>query len=201
MDFREICDFFGGSIFLEEPRGNFKSSEERIQEREANANQSSDDEKAACLLLNIVHAALVGNIANEDGKPSCQTYLNAFYAEDRSQRWLFRVRSFSILLATWQFYPPLFRFCSLQRGPSSMLIETTLNPPKHILRLYQLNLAMIDDIDPLDKLEFSIIAALWMLSHRGLEAARVSNPSYVFHMPKPEHLVTIGTSSRIAAIN
>ena len=187
MDFREICDFFGGSIFLEEPRGNFRSSEERIQEREANVDQSSDDEKAACLLLKIVHAALVGNIANEDGKPSCQTYLNAFYAEDRSQRWLFRVRSFFILLATWQHYPPLFRFCNLQRGPSSMLIETTLNLPKYLLRIYQLNLGMIDDVDPLDKLEFGIIAALWMLSHRGLEAARVSNPSYIFHTPKPEH--------------
>ena len=187
MDLREICDFFGGSIFLEEPRGNFNSSEERIQEREANANQDSDDEKAACLLLKIVHAALVGNIANEDGKPSCQTYLKTFYAEDRSQRWLFRARSYSILLATWQFYPPLFRFCNLQRGPSSMLIETTLNPPKHLLHFYSLNVEMIDDVDPLDKLEFSIIEALWTLSHRGLEAARVSNPSYIFHDPKPEH--------------
>ncbi|KAL8820776.1 MAG: hypothetical protein Q9191_007448, partial [Dirinaria sp. TL-2023a] len=143
MDFRETCNFFGGSIFVEEPRGDFKSSEERIQEREANINQSSDDEKAACVLLRIVHSALVGNIANEDGKPSCQTYLNAFYAENRSRRWLFR--------------------------------------------LYQLNLEMIDVVDPLDKLEFSISAALWTLSHCGLEAARVSNPSYIFHNPKPEN--------------
>ena len=187
MDLREICDYFGGSIFLEEPRGNFNSTEERIQEREANVDKSSDDEKAACLLLRIVHAALIGNIANEDGKPSCQTYLNTFYAENRSQRWLFRARSFSILLATWQLYPPLFRFCSLQRGPSSMLIETTLHPPEHLLLLYQLNLEMIDDVDPLDKLEFSIIAALWTLSHRGLEAARISNPSYIIYTPKPEH--------------
>ena len=77
--------------------------------------------------------------------------------------------------------PEISRFCSLQRGPSFVLIETALNPPRHPSRLYALNIEMINDVEPLDRLKFGIIVALWTLSHRGLEAARVSNPSYIFY--------------------
>ena len=185
MDFREVCDFFGGSIFIEEPRGDFADALSRIEDREANAVNSSEDEKAALLLLRLVQAALVGNITGVDGKPSFQTHVQPLYSGGFGKRWLFRTRSYVLLLSTWQFYPPLFRFCSLQRGPSSMLIDTTLNPHAHHSRLVEQCLEMINDVEPLDQLEFSVIREVWTMSHRALEAARVSNPAYIFHSPTP----------------
>lgn len=80
MDFREVCDFFGGSVFVEEPRGDFADALTRIEAREANAMNPSEDEKAALLLLRLVQAALVGNITNVDGRPSFQTHVQALYA-------------------------------------------------------------------------------------------------------------------------
>lgn len=185
MDFREVCDFFGGSVFVEEPRGDFADALTRIEAREANAMNPSEDEKAALLLLRLVQAALVGNITNVDGRPSFQTHVQALYAGGFGKRWLFRTRSYVLLLSTWQFYPPLFRFCSLQRGPSSMLINTTLNPHAHHSRLVEQCLEMINDVEPLDQLEFCVTREVWTLSHRALEAARVSNPAYMFHSPTP----------------
>lgn len=42
-----------------------------------------------------------------------------------------------------------------------MLIETILNPLKHILRLKQQRLNMIDDVDLIEKLEFVVTKELW----------------------------------------
>ena len=185
MDFREVCDFFGGSIFIEEPRGDFTEALIRIDRREANAINCSEDEKAALLLLRLIQAALAGKVTSVDGKPSYVTLVQSLYSGGFSKRWLFRTRSYVLLLSTWQFYPPLFRFCSLQRGPSNMLINTTVNPYAHNYRLVEQCLEMINDVDTLDQLEFCIFREVWTLSHRALEAARVSNAAYKFHSPAP----------------
>ena len=185
MDFREVCDFFGGSIFIEEPRGDFADALTRIEDREANAVNTFEDEKAALLLLRLVQAALVGNITGVDGKPSFQTYVQSLYSGGFGERWLFRTRSYMLLLSTWQLYPPLFRFCSLQRGPSNMLINTTLTPHAHQSRLVEQCLERINNFGPLDQLEFCVMREVWTLSHRALEAARVSNPAYIFHSLTP----------------
>ena len=185
MDFREVCDFFGGSIFIEEPRGNFADALSMIEDREATAINPSEDEKAALLLLRLIQAALVGNITSVNGKPSFATHLQSLYSGGFGKRWLFRSRSYALLLSTWQFYPPFFRFCSLERGPSSMLMDTTLNPHAHHCRLVEQCLDLINDVDPLDQLEFCVIREVWTLSHCALEAARVSNPAYMFHLPNP----------------
>ena len=66
-----------------------------------------------------------------------------------------------------------------------MLINTTINPYAHHYQLVEQCLELINDMDPLDQLEFCISREVWTLSHRALEAARVSNPSYIFHSPAP----------------
>lgn len=66
-----------------------------------------------------------------------------------------------------------------------MLINSALNPHAHHSRLVEQCLEMINDVDPLDQLEFCVIREVWTLSHRALEAARVSNPAYIFHSPTP----------------
>ena len=183
MDFREVCDFFGGSVSIEEPRGNFADALKKIEDREANAVDPSEDERAALLLLKGVHAALIGNIRNEGGNPTFQTYLQALNSGLFGSRWVFRSSSYILLLSTWQLFPPFFRFCNLHRGSSAMLIEITLNPHAHQIQLVEQCLKMIEDVEPLDELEFCIIHEVWTLSHRVLEAARVSNPAYIFHSP------------------
>ena len=100
MDFREVCEFFGGSIFIEEPRGDFADALNRIEDREANAINCSQDEKAALLLLRLIQAALAGKVTTVDGKSSYTTLVDSLYSGGFGKRWLFRTRSYVLLLST-----------------------------------------------------------------------------------------------------
>ena len=181
MDFREICEFFGGSIFIEEPRGNLMHSHEMIKRREASITDASSDEKAAVLLLKLIQSALVGNFVKYEDGPNFQECMQPLLSGIFGARWKFRAQSYILLVASWQLYPPLFRFCTILRGPSSMLLHA-----KYPIHAYNSHLATdcleeLDNVEPLDELEFRIIREVWTVSHRALEAARVSNPSYLYH--------------------
>ncbi|MCJ1377613.1 hypothetical protein MMC17_000708 [Xylographa soralifera] len=181
MDFRDVCDIFGGTIFLEEPRGDFATAHEQIKHRENSVAEASDDEKAAILLLKAIHAAFVGSLFGDDKSPKFQQYMRPLYLGDFGPRWQFRITSYIILVSSWQFYPPLFRFCSLERGPLAMLLDTISQAHAHNSRLVTELLELVDEVEPLDELEFRIIREVWTLSQRALEAARISNPSYLYH--------------------
>ncbi|MCJ1437293.1 hypothetical protein MMC27_006679 [Xylographa pallens] len=182
MDFRDVCDIFGGTIFLEEPRGNFATAREQIEHRERSAAEASNDEKAAILLLKAIHAALVGSLFGDDESPKFQQYMSPLYQGDFGPRWQFRIKVYIVLVSSWQFYPPLFRFCTLERGPVSMLLDTISQAHAHNSRLVKELLDLVDEVEPQDELEFRIIREVWTLAQRALEAARISNPSYLYHV-------------------
>ncbi|MCJ1283430.1 hypothetical protein MMC26_002759 [Xylographa opegraphella] len=181
IDFREVCDIFGGTIFLEEPRGNFATAREQIKQREHSVAEASNDEKAAIPLLKAIHVALVGSLFGDDESPKFQQYMSPLYVGDFGPRWQFRIKAYIVLVSSWQFYPPLFRFCSLERGPMSMLLDTISRAHVHNSHLVTELLESVDGVEPLDELEFRIIREVWTLSHRALEGARISNPSYLYH--------------------
>ena len=154
MDFREICEYFGGSIFIEEPRGNLASVPERIKEREASIADASSDEKVAVLLLKFVYSALIGNSVNYDNGPKFQGCMQPLLSGEFGTRWKFRAKSYVLLICSWQLYPPLFRFCTLQRGPSSMLLHAGYPAHAYNCRLVKECLEELDNVEPLDELEF-----------------------------------------------
>ncbi|MCJ1290509.1 hypothetical protein MMC34_002048 [Xylographa carneopallida] len=181
MDFREVCEVFGGTIFFEEPRSNFATAYGQIEHREESLTEASDDERAAILLLKAIHAALVGSLFGDDESPKFLRYMRPLYEGEFGPRWEFRIKAYNVLVSSWQFYPPLFRFCSLERGPMAMLLNTISQAHVHNSRLVRELLDLVNEVDPLDELEFRIIREVWTLSHRALEAARMSNPSYLYH--------------------
>ena len=63
----------------------------------------------------------------------------------------------------------------------SMLLDTISQAHANNSRLVKELLELVDEVEPLDELEFRIIREVWTLSPRALEAARLSNPSYLYH--------------------
>ena len=157
MDFRDVCDIFDGTIFLEEPRGNFATAQEQIEHRERSVAEASTDEKAAVLLLKAIHAALVGSLYGDDESPNFRQYMSPLYPGDFGPRWQFRIKLYILLVSSWQFYPPLFRFCTLERGPVSMLLDTISQAHANNSRLVKELLELVDEVEPLNELEFRII--------------------------------------------
>ena len=87
MDFRDVCDIFGGTVFLEEPRGSFATAHEQIKHLEQSVAEGSNDEKAAILLLKAIYAALIGSLFGDDENPKFQQYMRPLYLGDCGPRW------------------------------------------------------------------------------------------------------------------
>ncbi|KAH6869132.1 CHAT domain-containing protein [Thelonectria olida] len=68
MDFTQVIEVFGGTIFAEEYRTNFKDSEDWIQafESATATNTPTNEERAALLLLRAIQDALRGNLSGAD---------------------------------------------------------------------------------------------------------------------------------------
>lgn len=115
MDFREVCDFFGGSPFYEDLHINFASVRLKLQSRIAITNFTSFDETGSIILLSGILSLLEGNIWNATTlfEHLRERAISARY----DRRWVLRANIYSALACIWREFPPLLQPCELE-GPA-----------------------------------------------------------------------------------
>ena len=173
MGFREVCEIFGGSIFVEEPRGSFVEAYKRIEQLKETLTVKDTKKHAALLLLKGIHAALISNLHNDERccQKCLQLLCKAILARDGS----LGLGSISCLFLPGN----SIQRCSASIHSKEALLEAVTDAHVHDPSLADQCLAGISTLDPLDELEFFIICEVWTLSHRGLEAARAVLVTYI----------------------
>ena len=107
MDFKDISDHFGGTIFPEEYRGDFKKSEKRIEDLENELSPQSDaEEHARALLLRAVLSMFTGD---PSAAKACLEKLRSM-AKRLDSNWIARSETYMFRNFSLQRVPPVIRF-------------------------------------------------------------------------------------------
>ncbi|KAL2817047.1 hypothetical protein BDW59DRAFT_175587 [Aspergillus cavernicola] len=119
MNFEKITSLMGGTLSIEEYRGDFAHIISTIATLEKSAGfRTSSESQARVLLLKAVRSMLCGNL----GESRCVLSALSDLAADLDERWAFRIKSYERLCAYLQLVPPLLRFQS-QFGSSASTIR------------------------------------------------------------------------------
>ncbi|KAH8751163.1 CHAT domain-containing protein [Hyaloscypha finlandica] len=112
MDFREICDFFGGTVFYDDLRGDLTDIRRKLSSLYSESPLPSINNTAKLILLEAVWNLLTGDFNNA-------AILLHSLTDDGiyGPRWCFRGHAYTGLMITWIEFPPLFKQCDLS-GPS-----------------------------------------------------------------------------------
>ncbi|CAI6331711.1 unnamed protein product [Periconia digitata] len=161
MDFRDVCNIFGGTPFYDDLHTNIKAAHKSLDARVADAFEPSIEQDASITLLRAIICLLEGDLK------SATNYLTSLHNNDmytqQHPRWAFRAKAYSALLSVWRDYPPLLRPCNL-RGPA---LVTWMNNRKYnngagFLR----DCAQVaQEMPELDVLEYKVIRAICMSYH------------------------------------
>jgi hypothetical protein len=172
MDFKGVCAFFGGTIFYEEFRGDFKTLQSKIEQYYAYSIDDYSEEAAAGILLRSILSFLTGDFYL--GVESLGPMMEGWYGE----RWMFRAFSYLLFQLTVRAYPPLFRSRPQVIGPSGVILEVEFKAEERASIYIVQCVPQLGHVTKLDQLEFRVFLFLWLFSSRGLEAARLKNPAY-----------------------
>lgn len=170
MDFREICSFFGGSIFYEELRGDLKEIRARIDQEECDVSvECTSDERARILLLNAVWNLLSGNFK------IAKNFLDDLIDGNYGPQWTFRAHAYIILHHTWYKHPPIFRTSSLKKGIGMNVLESQEGAKKPVS--FQYCLDHIGELGLMESLEYGVIAETWCVYVFLYDEAWQENPA------------------------
>ena len=173
MDFREVCDIFGGSIFYEDLRGNFVEIEELISSRYPHEEGDYYSEQfAARTLLESIVRFLKGDFwFGVQGLGSMTEGWNG-------DRFAFRAYSYLLFHLSLRCNPPLFRNKPYQSGPISFILAHEFDDDTRAVT-YASNLQrLMKHATPLDVLEAHVFHNLWSLSYYGIDQALLKNPGF-----------------------
>lgn len=121
MDFKEVCDIFGGSIFPEEIRGNLAELSYRLSRPPSCLGPQTITAWACENLLRAIWHALSGHMLDQF------TVLAHLISQPAlPERWLFRAHAYRILFLSWFEQPTCFRFCSLTGSPAKVTSDNGL---------------------------------------------------------------------------
>lgn len=118
MDFEEVCNYFGGSIFPEQFRGNLAELAFKLDQCEQDPNPQTAEIQARNTLLRAIWHSLSANPIE-----AFPLILKLISQADLPKRWTFRAHAYRILLASWSEQPPCFRFCSLSGSSANVTSE------------------------------------------------------------------------------
>ena len=121
MDFKEVCKFFGGSIFPEEARSNLAELSYRIGQPSSYFGPQTVTTWACENLLRAIWHALSGQTLDQF-RPIAQLISQP----GLPGRWLFRAHAYRILFLSWFEHPASFRFCSLTGSPAKVTSDSGL---------------------------------------------------------------------------
>jgi hypothetical protein len=129
MDFKEISDFFGGTVFPEEYRGDFKLIEVRINGLEKHLSLSSSvEDRAKVFLLRAILSMLTGDLKVASG------FLEKILAfgTELDLRWRARCKAYKFRIFSMQRVPPAIRFRPELSSSSSPIRDAELNTLKEV---------------------------------------------------------------------
>ncbi|KAF7550497.1 hypothetical protein G7Z17_g5681 [Cylindrodendrum hubeiense] len=115
MDFKQICDVLGGTIFYEEFCGNLNECRHRIQVMESAV---PDSAKTSAVVLWAIYEMMVGQL------DKARERLQSLLRRDLSERWNLRCEAYLILVENWRAFPPLFRPRSFVRNIPLQIWQT-----------------------------------------------------------------------------
>lgn len=168
MDFRLVSEFFGGSIFPEEYRADYKDTDQKIKALESTISVSSSVwEKAFVLILRTVHSAMSGDFTRAD-EYLCQ--ISRLSDSDFGVYWPFRRSAYELYVSCLKRVTPTLRFWTGRSDASGILRDYQLEiQVKRMLQIEQRTLMRSQVQNELEKLEFNVIydladfhVKLWM---------------------------------------
>lgn len=151
MDFREACNFFGGTIFYDDLRSSLCTIRDKLQHRKAALRFPLVDDVASYLLLQALLDIWSGDLSSAERLLSCLRC-----AEVYGERWVSRAWAYTGLLRTCRNLPPLFKGCVF--GGATYTVWKTATPqasPTDALKYCE----NYNDTSPIDLLELNVIRA------------------------------------------
>jgi CHAT domain-containing protein len=163
MDFTEVCDVFGGSIFPEEYRGDYAQARQHIDALQSDIDGKSDDEKQTMVkLLGAILWMFQGR--HVEAEQSFADILDCSRQGKVGIRWLFRSSTYTILNTVFQHHPPLFRSSPLLHGLSTRLDENIREYDQFVETLISIAYTIRDQVEPLDAFECDVIVFIYVVS-------------------------------------
>ncbi|KAI9370392.1 CHAT domain-containing protein [Aspergillus egyptiacus] len=164
MDFIEICEVFGGSIFPEEYRGSFAEADRRISALEAESPGEAAarpvEHRAKALLLRSIYWMLAGDFPK--ARSGLQT-VTSLQEEGLSKRWILRCKMYTSYAAMLQHRSALVRFSLLPGDPFERLKEgdSALGEILHQAQEAGLAIVSLQPPNAVDMLEEAMILDAW----------------------------------------
>lgn len=172
MDFKEVCDFFGGSIFPEEVRSNLAEMSYKTSQPSSTFGPQTITTWACENLLRAIWHALSGHIDQF-------TVLAQLISQPGlPRRWLFRAHAYRVLFLSWFERPACFRFCSLAGSPAKVTSDNGLKDgiiPHAVRRDVEACEELIQYATHQDVAEFCLFKAIYLLP-TALDVARSLHP-------------------------
>ncbi|KAH8749821.1 CHAT domain-containing protein [Hyaloscypha finlandica] len=206
MDFNDISHFFGGSIFAEEYRGDFRQIEAEIQRIEyAHSSHTLQGLAQRCLLKGLFEM-----LRGEYG--TSQVYLDEIRQHEANldDKWKARLRLYERLNLIFRLTPPLIRFRSNLGGSASTIHECEIEAQRKLaapIPLYQMTSTVeMCEFQVLQQLH-SVYIATWISSslhprfaHAGLKGAAEARKALLYDIP-PAQMLNILATSELGAIH
>ena len=173
MDFKEVCNFFGGSIFPEEVRSNLAELSYKIGQPSPPLGPQTISTWACENLQRAIWHALSGQTLDQFS-PIAQLISQPGLPE----RWIFRAHAYRILFLSWFEHPACFRFCSLTGSPAKVTSDSGLagDTITHgVGRDIEACNELMQYANPQDVAEFYLFSAINLLPET-LELARGLHP-------------------------
>jgi CHAT domain-containing protein len=158
MDFVSVCEFFGGSIFPEELRGDFILAENQIN-RLNESDIENPDQAAALAILRATVLILQGRFDE-----STRALDELVGIEQVGPRWLFRQISYRLLNLAYSCFPPMFWPCRVIKGPAYALGQLQAKNIEDPAKLFRRSDALRQNATDLDILEYDLFKCIWALA-------------------------------------
>ena len=172
MDIRDLTDFFGGSIFSDEYRGDFVTIKESLQQWEPDSDHCSVEEQARRTIVRGIFAILKGNMSE------AYRFLDKLvHIPDLHPRWQARHASYMNLWHSLRRFPRLIRFSPELGGPVSLRTQewkTVEHFNFHVSCCRRLG----DRLSPLEQHETLVLFSLWNMPFSLWNAALRQHPRY-----------------------
>lgn len=170
MDFKETCNFFGGSVFYDDLRGDLDHIHARLDERWSKTPLVHLDGTASLLLLRAIWNLLRGEFHTAIEHLNC-----LIHDEQYGARWAFRAHAYTAMVHTWRHHPRLFKSCDLS-GPT-MVTWRNHNPIDLALKSIKYCRQHRDTENSImDSIELRIIEELCRVEHAVRTIAFRLNP-------------------------
>ncbi|KAH8733607.1 CHAT domain-containing protein [Ilyonectria robusta] len=165
MDYTTVCDFFGGSIFHDDLRGNFVETQQRIDQLISAIDHQSDDEKNASFLLQAVQFVMQGN------HKTAQAWLDKIgEVPETSPRWRFRKSSYQILNIAMARSPAIGWPVHLMEFPVNDIWNPKPYPASDVKNAIIASRDLQQHASPVDLFERDLFAYVFGVSHLAFRA-------------------------------